>query len=620
MRERRIVKELHENRECLNLSYLSNLLGVSTRTVANDLNYLMNIAKDNGFEIKLKRGEGYYITIHDEQKFNDFLNSGDELEIGNREHLIAAIILISNGYSTKEDLANKLQVSASLIKLKLVSVEQLLLMKGIQLEKKPHYGLKVDCSLEDRINCLVYLLTENPEIYDLLVEEDAYKKLNTIEKTFIQLVNTYDLSANYAEMVKLDNLLKVIILLTANGFINELPVSCEQTMYTDIANKIIEVINAEFGCDASSYGCVIAQWLKERTKSKNCEVNDTYFNQQMDSYLNKIDEKNKTNFSDDEYFKKILLAHVLLLVERSSQEIYFDNPLVQEISVKYPAVFNIAIQFVQMLEDEFKVKITQDEIGFIATHFAAKMEKDFKDRPDRFSRIAIICSSGGGSAYIIKLKIETLFPKSDIQTFSFFDLEEVKSFEPNIIFTIKELNEKFDVPVVRIKELFDEIDIRKIKTINTNVEQEAFIHLFKEDCFWHLDLANYETALIEMATKLEKNQYAKVGFCDYILQREKVISTVYLNGLAIPHPIEMVAIESCIAVGILKNTLHEKNNDVRVIFMVNLEKGNLEVHQKLSQICFDIMQDEKKIQSIQSVKSFDEFIEKIKTLIERSKG
>lgn len=620
MRERRIVKELHEKRECLHLNYLSNLLGVSTRTVVNDLNYLMNIAKDNGFEIKLKRGEGYFITIHDQQKFNDFLNSGDELEIGNREHLIAAIILISNGYSTKEDLANKLQVSASLIKLKLVSVEQLLLTKGIQLEKKPHYGLSVDCSLEDRINCLVYLLTENPEIYDLLVAEDSYSRLNTIEKTFIQLVNTYDLSANYAEMVKLDNLLKVIILLTANGYRNSKSDNCEQSMYTDIAEQIIDVINGEFGCDASSYGCVIAQWLKERTKSKTCEVNDTYFNQQMDSYLNKIDEKNKTNFSDDEYFKKILLAHVLLLVERSSQEIYFDNPLVQEISVKYPAVFNIAIQFVQMLEDEFKVKITQDEIGFIATHFAAKMEKDFKDRPDRFSRIAIICSSGGGSAYIIKLKIESLFPKSEIQTFSFFDLEEVKRFEPNIIFTIKELNEKFDVPVVRIKELFDEIDVKKIKTINTNVEQEAFIHLFKEDCFWQLDLDNYETALVNMATRLEKNKYAKSGYCDYILQREKVISTIYLNGLAIPHPIEMVAIDNCIAVGILKETLSSNKNHVRVIFMVNLDKGNLQLHQKISQICFDMMQDEKNIQAIQSVKTYNEFIEKIGEIIERGKG
>ena len=73
--------------------------------------------------------------------------------------------------------------------------------------------------------------------------------------------------------------------------------------------------------------------------------------------------------------------------------------MVHEISVKYPVVFNICIQFADMLEEKYHVKATRDEIGFIATHFAAHMEKELHQNLNSFERIAIVCSSGGGSAF-----------------------------------------------------------------------------------------------------------------------------------------------------------------------------------------------------------------------------
>ena len=68
-----------------------------------------------------------------------------------------------------------------------------------------------------------------------------------------------------------------------------------------------------------------------------------------------------------------------------------------------------------MLHELYDVKPTFDEVGFVAMHFAGHMEKEKQQKLQLYDRIGVVCSSGGGSAYMIKLQIESLFPKSNSQ-------------------------------------------------------------------------------------------------------------------------------------------------------------------------------------------------------------
>ena len=90
-------------------------------------------------------------------------------------------------------------------------------------------------------------------------------------------------------------------------------------------------------------------------------------------------------------------------------------------------LFNISIRFSNMLKEKYNVEVTNDEAGFIATHFAAHMEREKQNKLERFNRIAVICSSGGGSAYLIKLQIESIFKKANVEAFSFTQMEEVEN-------------------------------------------------------------------------------------------------------------------------------------------------------------------------------------------------
>lgn len=82
-------------------------------------------------------------------------------------------------------------------------------------------------------------------------------------------------------------------------------------------------------------------------------------------------------------------------------------------------IFNIAIQFCDILHEKYNVEFTFDEIGFVAMHFAAHMVKEKQLKLQSYNKICVICSSGGGSAYMIKMQLESVFPKSEVKTFSF---------------------------------------------------------------------------------------------------------------------------------------------------------------------------------------------------------
>lgn len=65
--------------------------------------------------------------------------------------------------------------------------------------------------------------------------------------------------------------------------------------------------------------------------------------------------------------------------------------------------------------------MTFDEIGFVAMHFASHMEKEKQGKLLSYNRIGIVCSSGGGSAYMIKIQIESLFLKQRYKHFHFYN-------------------------------------------------------------------------------------------------------------------------------------------------------------------------------------------------------
>lgn len=624
MRDLKIIEELLYSEQYRSIEYLSKLLDVSTRTIRNDLKYLQKLGETNGFSIHQKRKSGFRIEIIDEALFQKYREGCEQCipyVSTDRIFTIIAYLLMRKEYLTQEMLADNLNVSKSIIKVDMGKVEEHLYNHQIELLKKAHYGQKVECSLLQRVLYLSELYEQgNPYLVsqvDKGLKETAIRKL---EKDLIRILKEFHLETNYVELKKLDIFLKISVFLSLHNIGSEKEELIEEEkVYKNAAIMLEASIREHFPTSLSKemIGC-IARYLKQKTKpAGSILLYNQELKEEVEWFLDKVDKKNHTTFNEDEEFKKSLLAHVSLLIDRLHQQISFSNPMVHEISVKYPVVFNICIQFADMLEEKYHVKATRDEIGFIATHFAAHMEKELHQNLNSFERIAIVCSSGGGSAFLIKLKMESVFPSSKIQTFSMLEMEELHQYYPDIIFTICQLDEHFDVPVILIKELLDDEDIRNIKSMfefgkfYSSTNEKPFGSLFRKDAFYVFDRGTYKELIENMGKDLEKHAYCEKGYAEYVMEREHVLSTVYQNGVAIPHPVEMCGKESMISVGLVQTPMVEEGKDVKLIFMVNLKKGDLKFHQNITRVLFDVMQDGEFVEMLRHSETFEDFVRSI---------
>lgn len=92
--------------------------------------------------------------------------------------------------------------------------------------------------------------------------------------------------------------------------------------------------------------------------------------------------------------------------------------------------------------------------------------------------------------------------------------------------------------------------------------------------------------------------YADDNFQKNVVLREQYMSTVYNNGIAMPHPIEMKGKQSAIAVSVVKPELRVGKRVVRLVFMVCLAKEDFHFYSNISNGLFQLMQDNHKISDI----------------------
>lgn len=91
MRVKNIVKYLVNSKEYCSVNYFAKRYYVSPRTICNDIKYIIQRSLLYGFEVLLKRKEGYYINILDEHKLQQFLMEG-ESQTPIRDHIVVVLI------------------------------------------------------------------------------------------------------------------------------------------------------------------------------------------------------------------------------------------------------------------------------------------------------------------------------------------------------------------------------------------------------------------------------------------------------------------------------------------------------------------------------------------------
>lgn len=619
MRLDSIMNDFIESDDYLDLRYSTDKYRVSKRTIQSDLSYLMNISGSKGFRLHTVRSKGYLLEVIDQERFREFV---EELS-RNRNPIpaptvsnLAACIAMQKDYISMEEISLYFDLSRTAVKNMIGDVVDYCARYNANLSIRSHYGLIIDKQTPGFVLMLVDLLGADNQIVKKQ-REKLFPFFKDIYSFLIDQVTAEHQQINYNELKNLYLWLEAACL--QSGLNNNEDEFIPQTsnhierIATNVFHQLENLCQIRMNEQQYQEFLLI---LRTNIRFKDEEPGIAIqLEQDIDEFLKAIDERYSTRFSQDIPFQQMLLEHVRMLVSRSHNKISYKNPLLNEICIRYPLVFSVAIEFANMLDSRYGISVSQDEAAFIATHFAGHMEKEKRDKLMRFERIGVVCSGGGGCAYLLKMQLESIFPKRQIETFSFLEMDALEAYEPDIIFTIMPLSRSFNIPTVYIHELLEPEDLNAIRNFlsydGNDLAQlrdsfSKYDPLFDKKHFQIRTAQSYRDLIGEMAQELEEEGIAEPGFKDNVLEREAYMSTVFFNGIAMPHPIKLSSRKSLVSVCILEEPLMEQDKEVAAVFLFALRKDDYSRFEDLSKLLYRLMQDKQRSKRLRQVRSFEQ--------------
>ena len=83
----------------------------------------------------------------------------------------------------------------------------------------------------------------------------------------------------------------------------------------------------------------------------------------------------------------------------------------KDIKEKYAEVFQAAILASRLIQSEFYVEVSEDEVGYITIHFGAALERiNYQEK--KKARVAIVCSSGVGTTNLLEVRLNNFLLSS----------------------------------------------------------------------------------------------------------------------------------------------------------------------------------------------------------------
>lgn len=98
------------------------------------------------------------------------------------------------------------------------------------------------------------------------------------------------------------------------------------------------------------------------------------------------------------------------------------NPILEHIKNQYPLYLKVAENCSAVIAERANIIIPEQEIGYIALHLGAAMER-LRSKPDYRKRVIIVCVEGTATAWLLASRIRAEFPHVEIvEVYSLHDL------------------------------------------------------------------------------------------------------------------------------------------------------------------------------------------------------
>lgn len=327
-------------------------------------------------------------------------------------------------------------------------------------------------------------------------------------------------------------------------------------------------------------------------------------------------------FSDLDLFT-MLCMHIQPMITRLKNNVRMHNPVLDDIKEGSPIGYEMAVLACEILAEQYNTSVDEQEIGYLALHFQLALERMKTNKKKK--RILAVCASGAGTSRLLMFRLRTRFADEidEIRAASLADLDSINPDDWDLIVSTVPVARKLPVPVLQVRYSLSDDDVSGIQ--NALMEKEEDIRMirgfFSPSLFFADQVFRTKEEIIHfLCTKMGQETELPAAFEPSVYQRERLASTDLGLGIAMPHPMTMIAKRTCVAVCHLKNPVRWGKQKVRFVFLLAARKEGGEVYTLFSHVIYALANDEQFVRRMTETPRYDVFMDEITRMCRAQKS
>ncbi|XHI71237.1 BglG family transcription antiterminator [Listeria monocytogenes] len=397
----------------------------------------------------------------------------------------------------------------------------------------------------------------------------------------------------------------------------------------EISKKIAKILSEEYQihfseAETKQLGLLYVGLQNEQSANANHGELDQFVDKKIIDALKivlaNVEETYLIDLQNEQLFIKLAI-HVQSLYYRSRYKAYTRNLSLLDIKTSYPVTFDIAVYISSLLQEKLAIDFNEDEISFIALHIGSFLESENRD----YIRleIGLLVDDYHDLRTNMLKKLRARFENE-----ATIELIENEDYEENfdIILTtnrdvaLEKAGSIFIHPLLTTKDINSRIQTKK-KILENNIRGQQIDRYIVRSLYSNqIDPSELTPAKIreQMISKMEKQTFVTPEFKEKVEKREQMAPTSFPSGIAIPHSIKNDALQSGVSIMTLQEPIYWNDVKVKIIALVAISKKDATEFNDFFEKFVEIVSEPINTKRLSMVESFEEFIRKLKMMMEES--
>lgn len=633
-----LVHYLQQQQDWVNTTTLTELIGVSPRTLRN---YISQVNKVSPQKIIESSHLGYRWTGAQKEstKIKKTYHPLMKAPSQRMYYLLQQLVLQSEGLDVF-DLSDELGVSVPTIEKDLQHGRSVL--KEFDLQLLRHKDQLTLLGLERnkrKLMSAIYFKEYNTTFYNIVdLEESFGYDLHTFRDKLLHILNQHGLDINE---YTIGNILYHIVIsiermkdeqfIEKYGYEFDNPILSNSA--TDDAKQLIEnyfkvsLRTSEMNYLQSLLASKTTIHLQGNTFSDtNSFVFEKYI-ALVEKLIAKVNESYLVDLNDAEFITKFAL-HIKNMTARSASGFLSKNPLTQTIKTSSPLIYDLAVFISNIIMEEENLQFAEDEITYIALHVGSCLE--LKQHTRTKIKVVLVSPEYYDVHREIKHKLLTHLGNQLVidQVITQID-QNLETFaqgmEADILITTLPLSISIENPIVTISPFVSEGDVKKINQevermkqmkANVKIKQQLFA-LFDERLFIRgKSFANEAEVITYLGEKFLQYEIVPSSFIKDVMKRESMSSTAFNNIVAVPHAMHMNAFQTAIAILIPEQPISWGANDnIRIVSMIAMSQKERKIYREIYDAYIKVLTEPKNVSILSKAPNFQTFIDELSNLL-----